>query len=736
VQAADVQLGKILVNNQVFVIPHFQRPYVWKQEDNWEPLWADVRQAAEEVEVELAQGAAQQDPRTYFLGAIVTQDRWRQPQRLPSMHVIDGQQRLTTLQVLLAAARAVALARGHDATAGRLDGMLENPEKAVHEKHPSDRQKLVPLPQDQAGFAWAVRRGAPGETVLGDHRLVQARIWFERTIGAWATEGANPADRLDALQFALEERVQLVHIALHARDDAQVIFEALNYRGTRLNPADLIKNLLFQTVEQQGEQARADDLLMKHWLVFDSSPWRDDMTSGRITRARVDVFIAHWLTMRAGSEVSVEHLFTDFKRWLQSSKANAGDVIEELRRFGTTYLRLLELPTNTATGRLVDSMQATNTNTPWPVLLHLHGRADIPASERERAAAAIDSFLMRRAICGMTSKDYNNLMRSVLSDLQSAPPEEAGVAVEARLAKETAPSRVWPGDEWFRRDLLAPGLYQRVIRGRLRALLVGLDNKLTTGMSESDAVRRASDGGLTVEHLLPQKWQGHWGLDEATPEAEAAREEAVHRLGNLTLLTAKLNPAVSNRAWASKRAEIQKHSLLRLTSSSVLTAPPTADEELTDDAWAAVWDELRIMTRGLWLADQAVAAWPRPSGGPEEAKDGALSASTRDASTRGFYDISIADLIAADKLSVGDELVWMRPRAGEEHRCVVLADGQLHHPGGQVSATPSGACATVTDGGSFDGWECWRVPSRGNVLINELRSELREAQAEAATMAG
>src|SRR5213080_5129520 len=108
-KAGDVKLGKIFANDHQNVIPLFQRPYVWGLDGNWQPLWADVREAAEEVEEEAnVAGSEEREPRTYFLGAIVLQQRWRPPRRLTSSHIVDGQQRLTTLQVLIAAGRAVA----------------------------------------------------------------------------------------------------------------------------------------------------------------------------------------------------------------------------------------------------------------------------------------------------------------------------------------------------------------------------------------------------------------------------------------------------------------------------------------------------------------------------------------------------------------------------------------------------------------------------------------------------
>ena len=96
------------------VIPLFQRPYVWDQEGNWEPLWLDIRQAAEDVESESESQQVNQERRTYFLGAVVTQQRSKRPQRIASFNVVDGQQRLTTLQILLSAARFVSYEIGRN----------------------------------------------------------------------------------------------------------------------------------------------------------------------------------------------------------------------------------------------------------------------------------------------------------------------------------------------------------------------------------------------------------------------------------------------------------------------------------------------------------------------------------------------------------------------------------------------------------------------------------------------
>ena len=628
-QAGDIKLGKVFANDHQNVIPLFQRPYVWGQDDNWEPLWKDVRKAAEELEAEQAEEDPSQTPPTYFLGAVVLQERRRPPRRLASSHIIDGQQRLTTLQVLLAAARAVAAEIGADNVAGRFTSLLENRPETIHEEFPEDRFKVWPLPQDCGAFLWAVRRPEDDRPAPEpDHRLARARDWFEAEIKEWAKASEDPAQRLDDLHFSLQDRMQLVEITLDAGDDPQVIFEALNHRGVRLAAADLVKNLLFQTVERQGDGRRAEALLMESWLPLDAKPWRDQVTTGRIKRVLVDLLLTYWLTIRTEQDVLVEHLFADLKRWLLAGGDKAADVIEEIAHYARTYLAVLHLPEADPSSRLLDHMQATNTTTPWPILLYLHADADVPAGQRDRAAHALESFLVRRGVCGLTTKDYNRLFVIVLSAARQSDPSAAGDAVVSALAEQEADSRRWPTDGEFRDSLTAPGLYHRVVRARQRALLAGIENGLRSGKTEPGPLLSHGDQRLNIEHLLPQSWTKNWALpDNADPEALLRRSDALHRLGNLTLTTTKLNSSLSNNPWHQKKIDIRRHSLLRLTTDSVLTLPPGLagwDEE----TWTAQWNETRIMLRTDYLAHQALRLWPRPGSAAAAVEDAESAVAT------------------------------------------------------------------------------------------------------------
>ncbi len=613
-QAGDVKLGKVFANDHQSVIPLFQRPYVWGEEKNWDPLWMDIRKATEEIEVEQRDDAVEHSPRTYFLGAVVVQERRRPPKKLASSNIIDGQQRLTTLQVLVAAARSVADSLGATSVAGRLASLVENRPETIHDEHPDDRYKVWPLPQDRAAFLWAVRRpGDDEDPVDVDHQLVKARIWFEREIDEWAKAASSPADRLEALHFALQDRMQLVEITLDATDDPQVIFEALNYRGVPLAAADLVKNLLFQAVDLEGEGKIAEQLLTDYWIELDGKHWRGSVTTGRIKRALVDLLLAYWLTIRSRQEVLVDHLFADFKTWMGDGEVRASDIIKDLRHYADTYRALEGLPLGDPTARLLDSMQATSTNTPWPVILYLYAHQEVPDDQRWMAAEAIDSYLMRRGICRSTSKDYTRLFVQVLEAAQDADPTEAGIAIRDCLATQTAESRLWPDDQTFRGALLDERLFDLVYRARMKALLVGLENHLRTPKSDANDPVGASKSRLNIEHVLPQKWKDNWDLDiDASDENREARQSSVHCLGNLTLASPSLNSSMSNSPWPSKKISLREHSTFLLTTSTILAAPPRI-AGWTEESWSSDWDEARIAARSKWLANCALQAWPRPA---------------------------------------------------------------------------------------------------------------------------
>ncbi|XGX78832.1 hypothetical protein LQK93_01627 [Terrabacter sp. BE26] len=716
------------------MIPIFQRPYVWDESKNWLPLWEDIRKAAEAAEKESVQ--SEEAPSEYFLGAVVTQSRSPVPRRTQMSMVIDGQQRLTTFQVFLAAARRVAVELGAVHAADSFAALVRN-RVSLDTDHPEDRYKVVPLAHDAPAFEWALRDpGHAGAAPDGRHRLVRASHWFEAALRDWLAEAASASERLDFLHFAVENRIKVVSIYLDPTDDPQVIFEALNHRGVRLDAADLVKNFLFQLLDRQGDHHLEGELLSSHWSVLDSDHWRSEVTTGRIKRVRVDSLLAYWLAAQRGEESSVEHLFEDIKRWMRASRARAADVIRDIRVYADTMDRLQHLPMTSPVAQALDRLDATGTTTPWPLVLFLHATSAIPQEQAEIGTLAIDSFLMRRAICRLTTSDYNRLFGSLLGSIKAVDPQHAGESLVEGLAAQTAPSRMWPDDGQFAAALRNSNLYVDIVRPRLRALLVGLENALHNSRSEPALPHRAAAKHLTIEHVMPVKWEAHWRLPaDATEEEHLRRQEAVHRLGNLTLATQSLNSTLSNEPWDKKRRTLQTHSLARLTTASILTSPDGA-HEFAQEEWTAEWDEQRILLREEALVREALRLWPRSGttppdlGTPRVTKPAEIVVAASAPPTVSAQRHRVTNDVQGDLLPLihrglvapGDVLRHTKVRSGRTYTATITSSGGLDTVLGPFRA-PSTALSKML-GSSVNGWITWTHDPSGKTLA-ELREMLK-----------
>jgi len=371
-----------------------------------------------------------------------------------------------------------------------------------------------------------------------------------------------------------------------------------------------VKNTLFRLAEQQGEDVNA--LYKAHWQALEARRWREEVTTGRIKRARIDLLLSYWLSIHTGSEVPVERLFADFRIWFKRTTLTAAEVLADLAHHGRAMQRMENLQPTNATGRLLQVLDLLTTSTPIPLMLHLHARDGVSEEQRSLAATAIESFLIRRMACGLTTKDYNRLFLALLQNIRKAEDATAGEQLVQQLADQGALSRYWPQDGEFVTGLTQTNAY-RMLRGpRLRVLLGGLETALRKDKSELLFVP-AQVVKLNIEHLIPQKWSQYYPLpsDRPAEEAEERRNNAMHRLGNLTLTTTKLNSSISNGSWPTKKKELNKHAVLLVTAGSVLQAPPGVSGDLAL-AWSDTWGQDRIELRTLYLAKIATDAWPGP----------------------------------------------------------------------------------------------------------------------------
>ena len=599
---ADTLTLKALFQKDVrYVIPTFQRPYVWNQEDQWEPLWNDVRNTAERYIDELAHAdgnnpLAEERTGTHFMGAVVLQQQPTASAEIETRSVIDGQQRLTTAQILMDAAQEVFEEIGARDEARRVSRLVLNAYADGDEAF-----KLWPTSLDQEPFRAAMRNGAPTEGHK-DSLIVKAHDFFRLQIREWieaALTTADRAERIHALEAAMFGLLEVVVIDLMSADDAFVIFETLNARGTPLLASDLVKNFVLQTATAGGLDA--DELYRQEWQPLEEPWWRDEVRQGRIVRPRLDVFLNYWLVMETADEVQSHEVFPKFKLHVENEGKAIADVLGQVRQVSTTYRDFARVDPASRVGAFLYRWRIVDAGTTTPVLLWLFSQPEHVVAEEHRLQAidALESFLVRRMICRMTTKDYNKLFLELMSRLHDSAPGDAAETLTTYLAGQQSESRRWPADRDVEHAVLDLPLYRLLTRRRLRMILETIEDSLRGVLAEEAHVAR---GTLTIEHVMPQSWKEHWPLGPVRDlfRAELERERLLHSLGNLTLVNGRLNPKLSNAPWASKSETLAKHTVLHL------------NKHLVDTYEDKDWAEETIRERGSALAKLVLRIWPAP----------------------------------------------------------------------------------------------------------------------------
>lgn len=589
-------------------VPLFQRPYVWTREDQWEPLWEDIMGLLDR----LARRVADAPVASHFLGTIVLEQVANPTGSLPRREVIDGQQRLTTLQLLLKAAEhsLASLAATQDnpddvkrvqLATKQITALTENLGEGV------ERYKVWPTNEDREPFQLVMDSTADGEIAGPPTRMSNAYAFFRGKIDEYlaAEDGTTGALRLAA---ALQDYLKVIVLDLDPNDEPQAIFETLNAHGTPLLPADLIKNwLLWEAARQKLE---AGPLYEHHWRPFDREHeyWRARIGTGHAARARVDTFLQNWLTKETAELVSSKHLYDRFIRHMGELKQSQTDRLVDvtslmggIRADADRFERIDRPSGNSRFDIFLDRMKAMDITVFHPLLMVLMKELETDAQELDRIAVVLESYLVRRMIGNYQTRGYGilalGLQKEVLRDLPTAPSERLAAA----LLSESGVT-AWPTDDEFRQEWLRRRFYGSLRRERVLMILKAIEHRYQTAKHLSEPLMDFDWKQLQIEHVMPQNWHTHWPLPEHVDPA--ARDYAIHGIGNLTLVSGKLNPTLSNAPWTSTPKLRGKRESLEEQSSLNLNRLLLKHHES--------WDDAAIAGRAAALFEDAKAIWPRP----------------------------------------------------------------------------------------------------------------------------
>lgn len=588
-----------------YLIPLYQRQYAWKTSPQLELLWEDIERATVRIKTDRASVSP------HFMGAIVISQVKTFGKEVQAFEIIDGQQRLTTFQLLLTALHDVA-AKFESSYAEEVSkyllnsGMMENPFAERFKLWPSlmDRRAFVSLVDPDAELDKIAQK--PGDEDGFVKPAVAAHAFFRERVEAHVTvDGSFDEHEMDVLFEALKDGLAVVSIELEGGDDPQTIFETLNSRGVDLSAGDLMRNFIFQRAKGMGQKSSSlivDELYQRHWLPLDRAFWTQSASRGRQTSSRLSWMLTDHLSMHLADIVSIEKLFESYRRWILGVQPfeNVSEELNSISATAEVERRLFEQSKMDPLGRFGIFADAFDVSTAMPLVIYLATEASL-GDRLPEALQILESYILRRDICGLTTKAYNRLFVSIMDKVRRSEGDKVEALMET-LSSRTAETDRWPTNTEWLQAWLGREQYKGQRQPRLRYLFEAIEQRKRTKLNEDIEIKSA----LSIEHIMPRGWKENWpmvGMDDLAEDSidyiikSADRDREVNRLGNLTLLTQSLNTTVSNGPFSVKMPAVRSHSSLAL------------NRELNGlDAW----DEEAIKKRGAALFEVAKQIWLSP----------------------------------------------------------------------------------------------------------------------------
>ena len=590
-EAKIVNLRTLFEQQVSYRIPVFQRPYAWKRDIQWQPLWKDIRGVAQRI---LNQDRNSKI-RPHFMGAIVLQQQKSNTGEVTKRLVVDGQQRLTTLQLFIKAAEQVFQSQDDSTRADRLRELTAN--QRSHWGEDSDNETKIRQSNlsDQMAFQTAIRSHYSDEHNQPSS-IGQAYRFLKMVASEWLNnQPENRTARADALEETLTRYFEIAVIDLDEDEEPHNIFETLNARGEPLEQSDLIKNTIMYEANVVDDARLARNL----WGMFDDEWWRKS-TGETQKRMHIDRFLNFWMMMRTLDNVKKDEVAKEFRSYVEkkngeSQQSTIDTITKEIRQAGKIYKDLEEIKVP-GFETFLKRMKALDLGVITPLLIWLY-KSEVPQERLRRSIDVLESYVVRRTLYGLPTAGLNRFFISLLERLERDHTAHADCIIISFLESQTADNRLWPED-WILREALTGPIKGKGMIARRKMVLEAIELYIRSDESEP----LGPTDGLTVEHIMPKQWQQHWPLPERTDssiedEFLRIRSDAIESIGNLTLTTSKLNSKLSNGPWARKREALMNHSSLFLNKKLLQNAPE-------------VWDEDAIMERSKYLAEIILQIWP------------------------------------------------------------------------------------------------------------------------------
>lgn len=509
-----------------------------------------------------------QHRRIHFMGAVVSIPAKTVPVGVTKHLVIDGQQRLTTIAILLCALRDSCDER----RSGQIQDYLVN---RHYDNSSEDYLKLLPTQGDRAAYLSIVNRRA--EDHASRHLIIDCYEHFKKNISEKdkSEQQIDPSRILDIVKSLF----QVVMINFGEADDPYLIFESLNFKGEPLSQGDLVRNYILMRFRYSlGEGGEQERVYREIWHPMES---------------RLDGYLEDFLwhyAIKDGNNVKKLKVYSSIKHNF-SKLRNPSDVeyrLGEMNKASINHVRFLnhEKETNLKIRKELALLYRLEATISYPLLLKLFSACDNDQFEEDvllNCLRHINSLMVRRAVCDEKRSALNKLFVGISSRI----PEDIS-NIDEWLANELVKrvrSERWPDDVEFRNAILTNNLYGT------KAARIVLDG-IEAHLARKEVIDLNSDK-ISIEHIMPQTLNDDW-LNEI------GRSDEIHRkyldtLGNLTLTG--INSELGNMRFSEKKK--------MYAESGVSMNRDLSKYEK--------WTEAEMQERSSTLADYAIKIWPRYS---------------------------------------------------------------------------------------------------------------------------
>lgn len=508
-------LGFMEGANNRYVIPVYQRKYDWKIEN--------CRQLYEDLKKVFYDGRS-----SHFFGSIVSQV-------IPDgskieFHIIDGQQRLTTVTLLLLAicnmVRAGKVKSGEEA----LDDQIMERFIIAKWAKKDDQIKLHPVKNDRSALEKLVA-GDPDEYEPASNMTINYRFFCDQIL-----KEELPIDDL----YEAIGKLQIISITLDSDDKAQLIFESLNSTGLALTEGDKIRNYILMGLDPEKQ----DDVYEKYWTKIEGCTGND-----------VSAFVRDYLSIKQQMTPTISNVYQSFKKYVETERIPLSFLLDEMLKYARIYQKLMTGKSGLHSQKLDDCMyrlhrlEITVTEPFFMEIFRLNqDGGKLSVDDLTQIFLITENYLFRRNICDVPANSLNkvflNLNREVIR-YDNTTDDYVQKFIYALLSKKE--SSRFPDDTEFRQALASKAVYQ--MRGKYKAYLFERFENHGT-LEAKDVYTLLDNGTYSIEHIMPQHLTPAW-IQALGPDAEEIHSTWLHRLGNLTLTA--YNSNMSNATFQEKR---------------------------------------------------------------------------------------------------------------------------------------------------------------------------------------